>query len=36
MRDDPFFKNVVKKTLYVEGQPVDFPVLYYDCRFIGA
>ena len=36
MRDDPFFKNVVKKTLYMEGQPVSFPVLYYDCRFIAT
>lgn len=36
MRDDPFFKNVERKTLYMEGQPHEFPTLYYDCRFIGT
>jgi hypothetical protein len=34
MRGDPFFKNTVKKTLYMEDQSGEFPFLVYDCRFI--
>ncbi len=37
MRDDPFFKNTARKTLYMDGgQPHDLPTLYYDSRFIAT
>jgi hypothetical protein len=34
MRDDPFFKDAPRKILDMAGEPVEFPVLYYDFRFI--
>lgn len=36
MRDHDFFKDTPKKTLEVEGLSVDFPVLYYDFRFVSC
>lgn len=36
MRDDPFFKDVPRKTLDMDGQPIDFPILYYDVRAVNA
>lgn len=36
MRDDPFFKDVPRKILDMAGEPIEFPVLYYDFRFIMA
>ena len=36
MRDDPFFKDTPRKTLDMTGQPMQFPVLYYDLRCITA
>jgi hypothetical protein len=36
MRDDPFFKETPRKTLDMDGQPVEFPVLYYDLRCITS
>jgi hypothetical protein len=34
MRDDEFFKNVPIKTLEKKGLSVEFPILYYDFRFV--
>jgi hypothetical protein len=34
MRDDDFFKNTPSKTLKMNGESVDFPVLYFDFRFV--
>jgi hypothetical protein len=34
MRDDPFFKDTPKKTLDMAGEPIEFPILYYDLRMI--
>jgi hypothetical protein len=34
MRNDPFFNNTVRKPLDMDGETVEFPVLYYDFRFI--
>jgi hypothetical protein len=36
MRDHEFFKDTPKKTIEVEGISVDFPVLYYDYRFVSC
>jgi len=36
MRDDPFFKDTPRKTLDMEGEPIEFPVLYYDFRMISG
>jgi hypothetical protein len=34
MRDDIFFENTPRETFQVEGQSVEFPVFYYDYRFV--
>jgi hypothetical protein len=34
MRDDPFFKDTPTKTLDMAGEPIEFPILYYDLRMI--
>lgn len=34
MRDDIFFENTPKETFEVEGRSVEFPVCYYDYRFV--
>jgi Acetoacetate decarboxylase (ADC) len=34
MRDDPFFKGAPRKTFDMAGEPVEFPILYYDLRMI--
>lgn len=34
MRDHLFFKDTPRKTLDMKGESIDFPVLYYDFRFI--
>lgn len=36
MRDDPFFKDTPVKTLDMEGESIDFPILYYDLRAITS
>ena len=36
MRDDPFFRDVPRKTYDMEGEQIEFPVLYYDLRYINA
>ena len=36
MRDDPFIKDTPRKTLDMAGQPIEFPILYYDSRWINA
>ena len=36
MRDDPFIIDTPRKTLDMAGQPIEFPILYYDCRWITA
>jgi hypothetical protein len=36
MRDDLFFKDTPRKTLDMEGRPVEFPILYYDLRCLIA
>jgi hypothetical protein len=36
MRDDPFFKDTPRKTLDMVGEPIEFPILYYDLRLIIA
>lgn len=36
MRDDPFFKDTPRKTLDMAGQPIEFPILYYDLRCLTA
>jgi hypothetical protein len=36
MRDDPFFKDTPRKTLDMAGEPIEFPILYYDFRMISA
>ena len=36
MRDDPFFKETPRKTLDMNGQPMEFPILYYDLRCITS
>ena len=36
MREDPFFKDTPRKTLDMDGQPMEFPILYYDLRCITA
>ena len=36
MRDDPFFKDTPRKPLDMEGETIEFPILYYDLRSITA
>jgi hypothetical protein len=36
MRDDPFFKDTPRKALDMEGESIDFPILYYDFRMISS
>ena len=36
MRDHPFFKDTPRRTLDMAGQPMEFPVFYYDVRFVTA
>jgi len=36
MRDDPFFEDTPRKTLDMEGEPLEFPILYYDFRMISS
>jgi hypothetical protein len=36
MRNDPYFRNTSRKILDMGGEPVEFPILYYDFRFINA
>ena len=36
MRDDQFFENTPRKALDMEGESIDFPILYYDFRMISA
>ena len=36
MRDDPFFEDTPIKTLDMEGEPFEFPVLYYNFRMISS
>lgn len=36
MRDDDFFKDTPKKNLDFKGEPVEFPALYYDFRFVNC
>jgi len=34
MKDDPFFKDTPRKTLDMDGESMEFPILYYDLRSI--
>ena len=34
MKDTPFFKDTPRKTLDMAGRQIDFPILYYDLRYI--
>jgi len=36
MRDDEFFKDTPRKPLDMEGETIEFPILYYDLRTITA
>ena len=36
MRNDPFFEDTPRKTLDMAGESVEFPILYYDFRFVTA
>jgi hypothetical protein len=36
MKDHPFFKDTPKKALDMAGQPMEFPIFYYDVRFVTA
>ena len=36
MRDAPFIKDTPRKTLDMDGQQVEFPILYYDLRCITS
>jgi hypothetical protein len=36
MRDDPFFKDTSRRTLDMAGQSIEFPILYYDLRYITS
>lgn len=36
MRDASFFKDTSRKTLDMGGEPIEFPILYYDLRLIIA
>ena len=36
MKDDPFFNNIQKNTLEMDGEHIEFPVLYYDFRFVSC
>lgn len=34
MREDAFFKETSRKVPDMAGEPIEFPILYYDFRFI--
>jgi hypothetical protein len=36
MRDDQFFKKVARESLDMAGEPIEFPILYYDLRMVHA
>ena len=36
MRDDSFFKETQRKVLEMEGESIEFPILYYDFRTISG
>ena len=36
MRDHPFFKDTPRRSLDMAGQSLEFPVFYYDVRFVTA
>lgn len=36
MREALFFKDTPRKTLDMVGQQIEFPILYYDLRYITA
>ena len=36
MREASFFKDTPRKTLDMDGQPIEFPMLYYDLRCITS
>ena len=36
MRDHPFFKDTPRRTLDMAGQPIEFPIFYYEVRFVTA
>lgn len=36
MRDDPFFKDTPRNILDMAGEPLEFPILYYDFRTVMA
>ena len=36
MREDPFIRETTRKTLDMAGQPIEFPILYYDTRWMNA
>jgi hypothetical protein len=36
MKDSPFFKDTPRKTLDMDGEPIEFPILYYDLRCING
>ena len=36
MRDHPFFEDTPRKSLDMAGQSLEFPVFYYDVRFVVA
>ena len=36
MRDDPFFKDTPRTTTDMNGESIEFPILYYDLRMLGC
>ena len=36
MRDDQFFEDTPRTTLDMAGEPIEFPILYYDFRMISG
>ena len=36
MRDDPFFKDTPRRAMDMEGESIEFPILYYDFRMISG
>ncbi len=36
MRDDPFFKNTPRAATDMDGESIEFPILYYDLRMLGS
>lgn len=36
MRDDPFFNDTHQKALDMDGEPIEFPLLYYNFRMISG